>query len=264
MHDSRGFAYALEWAEYARSAYFATVVPAAQVLISSEVVFVTDPQVPMLEGNHAALARTTPDRAEALLDRIIQHYQACGLQPTVAISPNCMPDDWPQRLQARGFKPYGDPEHFLALKDSWYAEALPVPKNIAVREIGLDGLPDFSRVMVAAYEMPEEFVPVLAHNLTYINDLPGVHNYVAYVDGEPVGCMSLFSYAGYSALGSGGVLPGLRNTGAAIALAAQGYKDYRQDGSQTMTFQTVLPKMERMLRIAGCKRIFTRIYYTLE
>jgi len=257
-------AYELEWSEYARTVYFATVVPGAEVIVSSEVVLVSDPQMPMVEGNHAALLRTTPDRAEALLDRIIQYYQERELQPTVAVSPNCAPDDWLKRLEARGFKQYGDPEHFLALQSSWYAEKLPLPQNVIVREIDRDGLQDFGRVMAAAYEMPEDVVPMLIRNFGYIIDLPDIHNYVAYVEGQPIGCMSLFSYMGYSALGSGGVLPGLRHTGAAAALAVRGYQDFKKDGNKLMTFQTMLPKLERMLRIAGCKHVFTRAYYTLE
>ena len=63
------------------------------------------------------------------------------------------------------------------------------------------------RVMAVAYEMPEGTIPILARNFQYINDLPGIHNYLAYLNGEPVGCMSLFSYMGYGALGGGGVIP---------------------------------------------------------
>lgn len=262
--DANRLAAELEWSEYARSAYFATCVPDAEVLVSREVVLTTDPQVPMVEGNHAAMLHTTPEQADALIERIVKHYQGYGLQPTIVISPNCAPDDLPDRLLARGFKPSGGPEYWLTVQHSWYAEALRCPDNMTVREIGVEGLDDFSRVMVAAYDMPEEVVPILVRNLTYLSGLPGIHNYVAYMEGKPVGCMSLYSYMGYSALGSGGVLPGLRNTGAAFALAGRGYQDFKRDGSRYMTFQTVLPKLDRLFRIAGCKRIFTRMYYTLE
>jgi hypothetical protein len=264
MEDSQRFAIELEWSEYARSAYFATVVPGAQVLISSEAILITDPQVPMVEANHAALLRTTPERADALIERITHHYQEHGLQATIVISPNCTPDDLAERLQVHGFRQSGELEHWLTITESWYAEALRCPSNITLREIGVEGLPDFCRVMAAAYDMPDESVPILVHSLSFISGLPGIHNYVAYIENEPVGCMSLYSYAGYSALGSGGVLPGLRNTGAAFALAGRGYQYFKQDGSKYMTFQTVLPRLARLFRIAGCKEIFTRAYYTLE
>lgn len=264
MDDMIRAARELEWSEYARTAFFATVIPDVEVRISSEVILVTDPQMPMVEGNHAAMLRTTPDRADALIERIIQHYQDRDLTPYVAISPNCSPDDLPQRLLAHGFKQHAEPEQWLTLKDAWYAEALRGSNQIAVREIGQDGLVDFCQVMVTAFDLPPEVVPLLTRHFGDINDLPGVHNYVAYLEGKPIGCMSLFSYIGYSVVGSAGVLPGLRHTGAAFSLIAQCYQDYKKSGSKVLAFQTMLPKLARMFRIGGCKHIFTRTYYALE
>jgi hypothetical protein len=60
------------------------------------------------------------------------------------------------------------------------------------------------------------------------------------------------------------VLPGARNAGAAFALAARAYQDWKTEGSQTMVFQTSLPKLERMLRIGGAQRHFSRTYYILN
>ena len=253
----------LEWSEYARTAYFATVMPDVEVLISSEVILITDPQVPMVEGNHAAMLRTTPDRADALIERIIQHYQERGLTPYVAISSNCSPDDFAQRLLAHGFKQHAEPEQWLTLKDAWYVEGLRGPDPIAVCEIGQDGLVDFCQVMVTAFDLPPAAAPLLTRNFGCINDLPGVHNYVAYLDDKPIGCMSLFSYMGYSVVGSAGVLPGLRHTGAAVSLIVRCYQDYKKSGSKVLAFQTMLPKLARMFRIGGCKHIFTRTYYVL-
>ena len=203
MDKSRQFVQELEWPNYARTAYFATVVSGAEVSISSEVILVTDPEVPLMDGNHAAMLRTTPDRADALIERITRHYQERGLQPAVVISPACAPDDLPQRLEAHGFTQYGEVERWLTLEKPFYADALRPSKNVVVREIGLEELPDFCRVMVTAYEMPEDVMPILVRNFGPINDLPGIHNYLAYLDGEPVGCMSMFSYLGHGALGSG-------------------------------------------------------------
>jgi len=264
VDKSRQFAQELEWSNYARTAYFATVVPGVEVRISSEVILITDPEVPLVDGNHAAMLRTTPDRADALIERIIKHFQDRGLKPYVVLSPNCTPDDLPQRLEAHGFTQYGDPEHWLTLKKPFYAEAIRGSSKVTVREIGAEGIPDFCRVMVAAYNMPEEVLSILDRSFRYINDLPGIHNYVAYVNGEPVGCASMFSYLGYGASGSMGMLPGVHHTGAAFALFARGYQDWKKDGNKVMVFQTVLPKLERMLRIGGCERVFTCTYYVLE
>jgi len=264
MDTLRQIAHELEWANYARTAYFATVVPGIEVRISNEVILITDPAMPMTDGNHAAMLRATPDRADDLIQRVIRHYQDAGQKPCVVISPSCTPDDWAQRLQAHGFTQYGDIEYWLTLKNPWYAEMLRGPSAVTVREIGQDEVPVFCRVMAEAYKMPEDAIPLVEHAFGHINDLPGIRNYVAYLEGEPVGCASLFTYLGYSALGSAGVLPGARNAGVALALALHGYQDWKKQGSNVLVVQTVLPKLERMLRIGGCQRVFTRTYYILQ
>ena len=264
MSHERQIANELEWSNYARTAYFATVVPGLEVNISSEVILLTDPAVPLVDGNHAARLHTTPDRADALIERIIQHYGDRGLKPYVVISPGCTPEDLPQRLEAHGFTRYGDPEAWLTLSKPFYADALRPARNVVVREIGAGELPEFCRVMAIAYDLPEDTIPILAHNFDYINDLPGIHNYIAYVNDEPVGCLSLFSYLGYGALGGGGVIPSARRADVAFSLAIRGYQDWKKDGNKVMVLQTVLPKLERMLRIAGCQRRFVRTYYVLK
>ncbi len=50
MNDERQIANELEWSNYARTAYFATVVPGLEVNISSEVILMTDPAVPLVDG----------------------------------------------------------------------------------------------------------------------------------------------------------------------------------------------------------------------
>jgi hypothetical protein len=264
MDKSRQFALELEWSEYARIAYFATVVPGEQVCVSSEVILTTAPEAPLREANHAAMLRTTPDRADDLIERIIKHYQERGLEPCVVISPNCEPGDLAQRLETHGFAQEGDTEYWLTAKDTSYGERVPVPDDVTIREIGSEQVPDFCRVMAAAFEMPEDVIPILNRSFGHINSLPGVHNYLAYMGGEPIGCASLFSYLGYGVLGSMGVLPSVRHSGAMWALGERGYQDWKKDGNKVMAFQTMLPWLDQLLRAIGGERIFARTYYTLE
>jgi len=63
---------------------------------------------------------------------------------------------------------------------------------VTVREIGVEGIPDFCRVMVAAYYMPEEAVSILTTISGISMTCPAFTNYVAYVNGEPVGALACF------------------------------------------------------------------------
>ncbi len=266
MTDLRQLANELEWSNYARTAYFATVVPGVQVCISSEVVLITDPSVPLVDGNHAAMLHATPETVDGLIDRVVRHYQERGLKPHAVVSPGCTPDDLSRRLEAHGFVAQGDPESWLVLRNPLaiapFVEAIPTPNNVMVREIGAADIPVFCRVMAAAFGMPEDALPILYHSFGHINELPGIHNYLAYLDGQPAGCASLFSYLGYGALGSMSVLPGVRHSGVMLALGKHSYLDWKKDGNRVAIFQTALPWLERMLvNTYGCEHVFARTYY---
>lgn len=254
----------LEWSDYARTAYFASAVPGLEVSVSSEVVFVFNPYTPMIDGNHAALLRAAPDSANRLIERIIRFYQERDMTPGVVLSPACTPSDLPERLAAHGFKPYGDPEYWLVLENCSRLERLKPSKNLDVREIEPQEISDFCRVMAAAFEMPAEAAPLLEHFFGSITGLEGVKNYLAYQNNLPAGCISLFSYQGYSAVGSAGLLPGMNSLDAGLGMMARIYQDWKQTGTHTLLLQTTLPKVEKGLRLGGFKRAFTRSYYILE
>jgi len=264
LDNSRILSREIEWSNYARSAYFATVVPGVEIRVSNEVILVSDPLVPLVDGNHAAMLNTTHEHTDDLIDRIIQHYQERCLTPTVVLSPSCSPDDLGQRLLEHGFKLTGEPEYWLALEDGSVVEGLKFPADIEVHEIEQAELTDFCQIMAAAFEMPDEIVPILYHNFSFVNELPGIHNYLACINKKPVGCGSLFSYAGFSSFGSTGVLPEARFYGIGPALFAHGYQDWKKDRTKMFLIQTVVPGMDRKLSQVGCRRLFTRSYYALE
>jgi hypothetical protein len=254
-------AFHYEWANYCQVAYFARAVPGIDVRISSEVVMVTGPQMPTMEVNHAGLLRAEPEKADGLIREITAHYRDLGLQPCVAVSPACAPGDLAQRLEAHGYEKYGDPEIWLKLVDASYLEKLNYPPGITVRQIGKAELPTFCKLMAAAFELPEDMLPALQYGLEYTIDLPGMNSYIAYAGEVPVGCVSMNTTQGYSAIGSGGVLPGARRLGASYALWKRTYEDWKKSGSSDYVLQTVLPILARLLRMGGCRQLFTRTYY---
>ena len=265
MEPAAPSALALEWADYARTAWFASVVPGMEVTVTSDAVFLSNSIVPTPDGNHAALLRAAPEDTDALIERVCSHYSARGVSPCVAVSPACTPTDLTQRLAAHGFCEHGEPEYWLVLENPKHLLRYKAPANITIRQADDSaGISDFCGVMEAAYDMPEGTSFVLNHFFGHINALPGIRNYVATLDGQPVGCASLFTYLGVSAFGSGGVLPGLRYSGAILGLIERIYEDWRQDGAPVMVTQTVLPKLERTLQHFGFRTLFTRRYYLRE
>lgn len=254
----------LEWANYARNAYFASVVPGMEVTVARNVVLVTNHEVPTVDGNHAAMLRAAPDEADALIDRIVRHYREIGITPYVVLSPGCAPADLPLRLQDKGFKVYGKPETWLDITHLPRAEKLPMPGYLEIHKITSGEMADFCRVIIEAFEMPAEMLPMMLRGFTPINDLEGIDNYLALVNGKPTGCASLYHYLGYTALGSGAVLPGARFMGVGAGLVGYLYREWQKSGSHTLLAQTSLGKLEQILILGGGKKLFTRQYYALE
>ena len=253
----------LEWANYAQVAYFARAVPGVAVSISSEMVQVTSQQIPMMDVNHTAMLRVPAECAGERIREITAHYRDLGIQPCIALSPACAPADLEQRLEAQGYEKFGGPEYWLKLVDTSVVEKLKDPPGITVRQIGREDLPTFCQVMAAAFEMPAEMAPMLQQGFEHTCDLPGVRSYVAYAGGQPVGCVSMNTYQGYTAVGSGGVLPDARRLGTSYALWKRTYEDWRKIDGGEYIMQTAIPMLEKVLRMGGCKRLFTRTYYVL-
>ncbi len=264
MNDLKQLIELLEWSDQARNAWFATIVPGLEVHLSSEAVFLSNNDFPTADGNHAARLRAQPEYADALIERVVAYYRARGVAPCVALSPACSPEDLPQRLVAFGFQPYGDPEHWLLLRDSARFARVRCPSGIRIREAAAQDVGLFCEVMAQAFEMPSEFTFVLEHFFGHINELPGIHNYIAFRDGEPVGCASLFSHQGVSAWGSCGLLPNARQLAVMAGIIAQVYQDWQCDGTANLLFQTVLPKLEQAALRVGFEHVFSRTYYLLE
>jgi hypothetical protein len=259
--DTATTAFRYEWANYAQVAYLARAVPGVEARITSDMVMFTAPQLPSMEVNQAGLLRAEPECADELIKKITQHYRDLGIQPCIAVSPASAPGDLPQRLEAQGYEKFGEPEIWLKLVDASYLEKLAYPPGITVRQIGKAELPIFCKLMVTAFEMPDTMISELQRGLEYTVELPGLNSYIAYAGNEPVGCVSMNTTQGYSAIGSGGVLPGARRLGVSYALWKRTYEDWKKSGSSDYVLQTVQPILARLLRMGGCQQLFTRTYY---
>lgn len=255
----------LEWVNYAASARLAEVTPGLTVALRPEVILTSSNLFPLPDANHAALLRAGPDTVEALLDEVIAYFQARQLPPCLFVSPACTPADLPQRLARRGFVRQPDEEAWLTLTDTTLVDQIKLKNGSSVRRIArADALP-FCQVFMSAFGYPQEFAPLMAEVLAPSVELAGVYHYLAEIEGRPVGTLSLIHHEGYGLLGSGGVIPEARRSGAATNAALQAYTDARAAGLHTIIGQTLAGgKVERTLRLAGFKRAFVRQSYILS
>ncbi len=255
----------LEWANYAATQITAQVTPGLDVILREDVIITTSAIFPSPDANHACLLRTAPSAADGLLDEIVDVFQPQGLPATIFLSPACAPADLAERLLARGFIRQEGEEAWVVLENLLDFEIPALSPQAQVRTITPDEALTYAQIFMAAFEMPSEFAPYMAQLLTPSIGLPDVCHYLALLDGQPAGILSLLCYEGVGVIGSGGVLPEHRRGGAAFNLTIQAALDARERGIDILLGQTAAgTSLERLLRISGFKTAFTRTCYTLS
>lgn len=254
----------LEWVNYAAMQAVARVTPDLELILRDDVVITSSHIFPAPDTTHACLLRANPGTADQLIAEVKDYFIARGLPATVFVSPACTPSDLGARLASQGFARQDTQEAWLVLEN---LPGFPMPAasaKIAVKPVTCADIPTFASIFSAAFELPADCAPFLAYLLEPCIGLSGVHHYLAWADGQPVGVCSLLCYAGFGILGSAGVLPAYRRGGAATSLALQAAAQALEHGVEALLVQTSAgTPLERLLRISGFKRAFVRTCYQL-
>jgi GNAT superfamily N-acetyltransferase len=264
MNDTLDTLATLERANYQAMRGLAQVTPGVDLVLRDDLILTGSDSFPAPDTTHACLLQATPQTADGLLDEIVAYFGSRGLPATVFVSPACAPSDWAERLLKRGFVQQETAEAWLVLGDLAHVHIPPALSKVAVKPVARHAAATFARIFLAAFEMPVELAPFLTQLLEPGMHLPGVYHYLAYLDGQPVGTASLLCYQRFGVLGSVGVLPQHRRSGAAGNLAIRAAADARRQGVDTLMLQTAAgARLERLLRMSGFKRVFTRTCFTL-
>ncbi len=253
----------LEWANYAATMSSAQATPDIELIMQEDVILTSSPAFPIPDANHACLLRATPETIDALIDRVIAHFEALDLPVTIYVSPACTPEDIPQRLIERGFAQQEEREVWMVLDDLQSPSIPSLRRGVQVREALPEQALTVAQVFIQSFEMPIEFAPVMADLLAPSLGLEDVHYYLAYAGDQPIGTCSWHCSGSVAVLGSTGVLPARRGGAAAINLGVTAIADAHEAGIETMILQTTAgTTLERMLRIYGFARAFERTGYT--
>jgi GNAT superfamily N-acetyltransferase len=253
----------LEWANYAATHATARVTPGLDVTLRDDVIITSSVVFPSPDANHACLLRATSQTAGSLIAEVVDCFKPRGLPTTIFISPACTPTDLPDRLLKQGFVKQEAEEAWIVLDDLLNFH-IPSPfPNIVVRQIPPSQVLTFAEIFMIAFDIPVDLAPYMAQLLEPSLDQPNVHHYLALVNGQPAGIMSLLRYENFGVFGSGGVLPAYRKSGVATNLTIKAATDAQEHGVDTLMGQTTAgTSLERLLRISGFKRVFTRTCYT--
>ena len=255
----------LERANYAATRPSAQVTPGLEVTLRPDCILTSSTVFPTRDSNHACLLQASAETADDLIAEVTAFFRAQELPVAVYLSPACTPDDLSQRLLVRGFKRQPKKETWMVLEDLPHYDMPSLASGVAVRTIAPSEAHVFAKVFMAAFDMPGDFAPLMAHLLEPSAALANVHHYLAFVQEEPVGTCSLLRSGRFGVLGSAGVLPAYRGRGVATNLAVRAAIEAREHGVDTLMLQTAADTwLEDFLRITGFRRAFTRSPYTLD
>ena len=240
------------------------VMPGVDVILRDDIVLISSKDFPSADTNLAYLFRTTPEKADALIEEMIEYFQSKDLTPQIMVSPACTPADLPERLLARGFA-CQEPEESWMMFTGLQKTVIPkIDRSVTVKRVDSENTNAFAQVMAGAFEMPVEWVSYLAQMLEPTLAVPGFAHYLAFVKGVPAATLTLMCHQQYATIGSAGVLPEYRGTRTIYNMAVEVLSGAKQDGVDIVLSQTTLgPKFERFLRIAGFKLAFRRTGYKL-
>ena len=263
MNDSIQQIADLEWLNYAAIVPIVQVTPSLSLDLRDDVIITSNEVFPYSDATHACLLRATPQTVDNLIAEVKDYFQSKGWPTTIFISPACTPADLPQRLLQKGFIKQEDEEAWMVFDNLLSFEIPPPTPKIPVRQIAKDELLAFVNIFAAAFEMPGDFVPYLAQMMEPSLHLPDIYHYLAFIGDQPVGTCSLVCYQSLGTLGGVGVMPTYRGSRAVTNLILTAALTAQRRGVNTILLQTTAgARLERLLRIQGFKRIFTRVAYT--
>jgi hypothetical protein len=240
------------------------VMPGVDVVLREDLSLISSTEYPSPDANQAFLLRATDETAEALIDEVIAYFNAKEVPAAIFTSPACTPSNLSQRLLRRGFVKQEPDESWLAYENLQAFKQPRTDPKIVVRQVESSEAGLFAEVMATAYEMPSEWVPVIANALGPSIGHPNFHHYLAFINQQPLATIIVMRHQNHATIGGAGVLSQHRGSSLIFNLAAHVLEQLRQEGVDSVVLQTTLgPIFERFLRICGFKLAFRRTGYTL-
>ncbi|MBZ0308846.1 MAG: hypothetical protein K8I82_22455 [Anaerolineae bacterium] len=243
----------------------AAITDGVELILREDVILTSSQQFPAPDSTHACLLRAASDTADALLDEVIAYFMDKGLTPTIYISPACTPDDWPERLLQRGFVESEYQETWIILDRLEDFHFQDFNQQVMLHRVTPEDVLAFAETFLTAFEQPVEIAPLLADMLRPSTTLPDTFHYLARLNGENAGTVSLIRSQTYGIIGSGGIVPAHRRSKIIAALFYAAYGEAQKHGIRSIFGQTQTGSyMEQLLTSNHFRPAFTRRCFTLD
>jgi GNAT superfamily N-acetyltransferase len=199
-----------------------------------------DSDYPFQLANGIVRAQFSPDSQAQKLDERIQQLSAEHVAMACMIGPSTRPADLGERLQAHGWI-LDDAAPGMAIDLQILDDQTLTSSPITIeRANNAEMLKTWLRVMTVGSEIPEAGRNVLLDIVSKqgFKDIPHVHCYLGWLEGEPVATSLLFLAGGVAGIYNVATLPAFRGQGIGSALTVAPLLDARARGYKIGVLQS--------------------------
>jgi GNAT superfamily N-acetyltransferase len=200
---------------------------------------------------------------EAMLDAIIQHYDAAAVPRFfVQLSPAASPAALFEWIGRRGLRHYNN---WMKLFRS-VGDPPEVATSLHVERMGPEHARTFADLVAPAFDWPDAVRPWMAR----IVGRPGWHHYIAFDGDTPAATAAMHVTGRYGYLGPAATHPDFRRRGAQSALIARRLRDAAALGCEMLISETAEDRPDdpspsfRNMRRAGFQVAYVRPNYICE
>jgi ribosomal protein S18 acetylase RimI-like enzyme len=211
--------------------------------------------------NHATRVRCKPEEADDLIEKSITQYRAKSIPPCIYVSPLTSPEDFDDRLVAKGFREWDrmDVLEYVGREH---------PSNegdMEVRKVGLESIEDWVSIFTQSFEVPisqtHEYM-VKSRPLFPSSDIDFL---LAYVNGKAAGCVALYSKNRVGGIYSLGTLTGFRGIGVASSMITAATRRSEERHNDTLILQALRQnRLAEFYSKNSFKKTYTKRIYILE
>jgi hypothetical protein len=222
---------------------------------------VTTPSTRSSVLNEIVVSRVSDDRAESVIGEAIAHYRAHGLPVKWCVGPWTKPDDFGERLAARGFRSWDVRGMVRATR-----APIEVRGSVRVEPLDEDNQERFDDAFVEGWSLaPEQRSTFAAQHRELLRRRPQlVHLFMATVDDEPAGTTGLVLRGDYAYLVGAQILDRFRGRGLYRALVESRMAFLRERSIELAVTHAREATSAPMLEHLGFETVFRSRCYVLD
>lgn len=191
---------------------------------------ISDVPFPMLNG--VMCARFEAGSEDRRIGEVLGEFKSAGMPMLWWTGPASQPADIGSRLAAAGLMKVGAPPGMAVDLRKMDASGAP-PAGVTIKRVDSDNmLSEYTQVLQQAFELPDFIMAILVDILKGIgyDEAGDAQNYLAYLEGEPVGVCTVAYGAGVAGIYNVGTLEKARGRGIGRAVTLACLLAARQRG----------------------------------